>query len=140
MADQDPQMAPVTPHLVVDGAAKAIEFYQAAFGAVELQRFSADNDERLMHAAVSIGGGMVMLMDDFPEHRGGKQSTPTALGGTPVIIHLELPDVDAVWQQAVDAGATVVMPLEDQFWGSRYGQVRDPFGHVWSLASPAKSG
>lgn len=131
-------MGPVTPHLVVNGAAEAIDFYTKAFGAEEVQRVPGE-DGRLMHAAITINGDMVMLMDDFPEMRDGKRSDPQALGGTPVLLHLEVPDVDATWQRAVAAGATVVMPLEDQFWGDRYGQLADPFGHVWSLASPAAS-
>lgn len=139
MTEQAPAMSPVTPHLVVDGAVKAIEFYIRAFNAVEVQRVPAE-DGRLMHAAVTINGGMVMLMDDFPEYREdegkGKANTPQSLGGSPVLIHLEVPDVDATWQQAVDAGALVAMPLEDQFWGDRYGQLIDPFGHVWSVATP----
>jgi len=77
----------------------------------------------------------VMMSDDFPEFNEGKSSTPEALGGSPVTIHLNLPDVDTVWQQAVDAGATVTMPLADQFWGDRYGQIVDPFGHRWSLST-----
>ncbi|MBA0124502.1 VOC family protein [Haloechinothrix sp. YIM 98757] len=137
MADQDVLMPAVTPHLVVEGAAEAIEFYKAAFGAVEAERVPAeDGSGRLMHAAVTINGGLVMLMDDFPEYGDGNGSSPRALGGSPVVIHLYLPDVDATWQRAVDAGATVAMPLEDQFWGDRYGQLTDPFGHTWSLATP----
>jgi PhnB protein len=135
MAESTASMPPVAPHLVVDGAAKAIEFYKAAFGAVEVDRIPAEDGTRLMHAAVTINGGMVMLMDDFPEYFDGKGSTPRAFGGSPVFIHLDLPDVDATWQQALDAGATVAMPLEDQFWGDRYGQLTDPFGHTWSLAT-----
>lgn len=138
MTGNEPPMPPVTPHLVVDGAAEAIDFYQAAFGAVEVQRMVADDGKRLMHAAITINGGMVMLMDDFPEYGDGQGSTPKALGGTPVTLHLSVPDVDAVFKQAVDAGATVAMEVEDQFWGDRYGQVKDPFGHLWSMASPVK--
>ncbi|AEF40897.1 VOC family protein [Hoyosella subflava] len=136
MAENEYAMPPVTPHLVVDGAAKAIEFYKAAFGAEEVQRVAAEDGERLMHAAVTINGGLVMLMDDFPEYGNGQGSTPQALGGSPVVIHLEVPDVDTAWKRALDAGATVLMELADQFWGDRYGQVKDPFGHTWSLASP----
>lgn len=141
MAEQDVAMPAVTPHLVVEGAAKAIEFYKAAFGAVEAMRVpTEDGSGKLMHAAVTINGGLVMLMDDFPEYGDGKGSSPRALGGSPVVIHLDLPDVDATWQRALDAGATVAMPLEDQFWGDRYGQLTDPFGHTWSLATPKAAG
>jgi len=80
----------------------------------------------------------VLLNDDFPEYNDGKSSTPIALGGTPVTIHLTVTDVDAKYQQALDAGATVITPLEDQFWGDRYGVVRDPFGHHWSLGQPVR--
>lgn len=127
----------LSPHLVVDDAAAAIEFYAKAFDAVELGRVPSP-DGRLVHAAVQINGAMVMLNDDFPEMCDGKRSTPTALGGTPVTIHLTVSDVDARFQQAVDAGATVVMPLADQFWGDRYGVVQDPFGHQWSLGQPLR--
>jgi PhnB protein len=127
----------VTPHLVVDNAAAAIDFYVKAFGAVELGRVPGP-EGKLVHAALQINGSTVMLNDDFPEMSGGKSMTPTALGGTPVTIHLTVTDVDAKFQQAVDAGATVVMPLEDAFWGDRYGVVRDPFGHQWSLGQPVR--
>jgi PhnB protein len=79
-----------------------------------------------------------MLADDFPEMNDGKSSSPTALGGTPVTIHLVVTDVDAKFQRAIDAGATVVMPVDDQFWGDRYGVLRDPFGHQWSLGQPVR--
>ena len=95
-------------------------------------------DGKLIHAAVRINGFLVMLNDDFPEMSGGKSMTPTSLGGTPVTIHLTVTDVDAKFQRALDAGATEVMPLDDQFWGDRYGMVRDPFGHHWSLGQPVR--
>lgn len=119
----------LSPHLVVDNAAAAIDFYVKAFGAEELGRLPRP-DGKLAHAAVRINGFMVMLNDDFPEVCGGKSMTPTSLGGTPVTIHLTVPDVDASFQRAVDAGATVVVPLEDQFRGRplRHGRrpVRPP--------------
>ncbi|WP_445168664.1 VOC family protein [Mycolicibacterium sp. Dal123E01] len=127
----------LSPHLVVDDAPAAIDFYVKAFGAVELGRVPRP-DGKLIHAAVQINGSMVMLNDDFPEMSGGKSMTPPALGGSPVTIHLTVTDVDTKFQQAVDAGATVVMPLEDQFWGDRYGMVVDPFGHQWSLGQPVR--
>lgn len=127
----------LSPHLVVDDAPAAIDFYVKAFGAEEIGRVPRP-DGKLIHAAVLINGAMVMLNDDFPEMSSGKSMTPPALGGTPVTIHLTVTDVDARFQQAVDAGATVVMPLEDQFWGDRYGMVRDPFGHQWSLGQPVR--
>jgi PhnB protein len=127
----------VSPHLVVDDAAAAIDFYVKAFDAVELGRVPGP-DGKLIHAALKINGFMVMLNDDFPEMTGGKSMTPTALGGSPVTIHLTVTDVDTKFQKAVDAGATVVAPLEDQFWGDRYGVLRDPFGHLWSMGQPVR--
>ena len=127
----------LSPHLVVDDAAAAIDFYVTAFGATELGRVPHP-DGRLVHAALTLNGSTVMLNDDFPEACGGAPSTPTSLGGTPVTLHLQVPDVEAAFQRAVDAGATVVLPLQDQFWGDRYGVVRDPFGHQWSLGQPVR--
>ena len=122
----------VTPHLTIGGrrAAEAVDFYTAAFGARELHRMPGD-DGRMMHCHLVINGGSVMLNDDFPEYRGGQEA------GAPqgVTLHLQVEDADALWQQAVAAGATVLMPLEDQFWGDRYGQLRDPFGHRWSVGA-----
>ena len=126
------------PHLVVDDAAAAIDFYVKAFGADGVRPGARTRTAKLMHAALRINGSLVMLNDDFPEFNDGKSTTPKALGGTPVTIHLHGPDVDAEFQRAVDAGATVVHPLEDQFWGDRYGVVRDPFGHQWSLGQPVR--
>jgi PhnB protein len=127
----------VLPHLVVDDAAAAIDFYVKAFDAVELGRL-AGPDGRLVHAAVTINGSTVMLNDDFPEMCGGKSMTPKALGGSPVTIHLQVTDVDAKFAQALAAGATEVMAVEDQFWGDRYGMLADPFGHHWSLGQPVR--
>ncbi|HEY6648377.1 MAG TPA: VOC family protein [Mycobacterium sp.] len=127
----------VSPHLTVGDGAAAIDFNVKAFSAVELGRVPGP-DGKLMHAALQINGSTVLLNDDFPEYNDGKSSTPTALGGTPVTIHLTVTDVDSKFQQAVDAGATVVHALEDQFWGDRYGVLRDPFGHHWSLGQPVR--
>jgi PhnB protein len=127
----------VSPHLVVDDAAAAIDFYVKAFDAVEYGRVPGP-DGKLIHAALNINGFMVMLNDDFPEYNDGKSSTPIALGGTPVTIHLTVTNVDSKFQQAIDAGATVLQPLEDQFWGDRFGVLRDPFGHQWSLGQPVR--
>lgn len=127
----------LVPHLVVDDAAAALDFYARAFGADEMARIPGP-EGRLIHAALQINGFMVFLNDDFPEFNDGKSSTPTALGGTSVTIHLHGPDVEARFQRALDAGASVVAPLEDQFWGDRYGVVRDPFGHQWSLAETVR--
>jgi PhnB protein len=127
----------VIPHLCVDGAAAAIDFYVKAFGATEMGRV-AHPDGRIVHAAIQVNGSTIMLNDDFPEFDNGKSQTPKAFGGTPVTIHLTVNDVDAKFAQAVEAGAEVVAPLEDQFWGDRYGMVRDPFGHQWSLGQPVR--
>ena len=127
----------VIPHLIVGDAPAAIDFYVKAFGAEELGRVPGP-EGKLIHAAVRINGFLVMLADDFPEMSGGKSTTPTSLGGTPVTIHLTVTDVDAKFQRALDAGATVVVPLDEQFWGDRYGMVADPFGHHWSLGQPVR--
>src|SRR3954451_16865440 len=136
MSDQpQPYLA---PHLVVDDAAAAIDFYVKAFGATEFGRVPGP-DGKLVHAALDVNGARLMLDDDFPEMSGGKSMTPTSLGGTPVTIHLQFTDdIEARFQRALDAGATVVAPLDDQFWGDRYGVVRDPFGHQWSLAQTVR--
>jgi PhnB protein len=125
----------VVPYLTIAGASDAIEFYKKAFGATELSRMPGP-DGKLMHAALAVNGGVIFLSDDFPEMNDGKGGSPKALGGSAVTIHLTLSDVDAACAQAVAAGAEVVMPLETQFWGDRYGQLRDPFGHSWSLSQP----
>jgi PhnB protein len=123
------------PHLVCDGCADAIEFYKKAFGAKEISRMSAPGDTRIMHAEIRIGDQPVFLADDFPEFCGGKASSPTALGGTPVTIHRYVDDCDAAIERAQQAGATVKMPAADMFWGDRYGVVIDPSGHSWSIAT-----
>ena len=124
----------LSPHLVCAGAADAIEFYKKAFGAVEMIRVPG-RDGRLMHACVSVNGSSVMLVDEMPQC--GVLS-PKSLKATPVTIHLVVPDVDKAVDRAVKAGATVVMPVADMFWGDRYGQIEDPFGHRWSLATPQR--
>jgi uncharacterized glyoxalase superfamily protein PhnB len=121
----------LAPHLVCAGAADAIEFYKKAFGAEELLVLTG-NDRKIMHAAVSINGAMVMLVD---ENRNYGLLSPKALNGTPVVIHLNVPDVDRFFERAVAAGAKVIMPVADMFWGDRYGVVEDPWGHRWSIAT-----
>lgn len=125
-------MGTVTPHLVCKGAARAIEFYKEAFGAVEIGRQLMPQGEKLLHAMLQIGDSKVMLVDEFPEW--GSRD-PTALHGSPVTLHLYVEDVDAVVAQAVRAGAKVTMPVEQTFWGDRYGKLEDPFGHHWSVAT-----
>lgn len=139
MADAfERKLPPLSPHITVSDAKAAIEFYKKAFGATELNRHAAPDGKRIMHAALDVNGGTLMLNDEFPEYTGGKSSTPEALGGTPVTLHLQVGDADTVFNQAVAAGAKVKFPLMDQFWGDRYGQVTDPFGHSWSIGSAKK--
>lgn len=123
----------IIPHLVVKGAAAAIDYYKAAFGAVEVLRMPTP-DGRLMHASVEIGGSPLFLCDDFPEHSGCGSRAPA--GPSPVTLHLCVEDCDATIATAAAAGGTVTMPAADMFWGDRYGQVRDPFGHMWSFSHP----
>jgi PhnB protein len=126
------------PHLVCDPCADAIEFYKKAFGAVELGRMAIPHGTKIMHAEMTIDNEPFFLVDDFPEFGGGKSQSPKSLGGTPVTIHRYVEDCDAAIQRAIDAGATVKMPVADMFWGDRYGIVIDPFGHSWSLATHLK--
>jgi PhnB protein len=126
----------ITAHLVVDGAAAAVEFYKAAFGAEEAFRMPAEDGKRLMHAELRIGGGKLYLCDDFPEYYGGKPRAACMLGATPVTLHQEVPDCDAAIARAAAAGAAVTMPAMDMFWGDRYGKIVDPFGHEWSFSTP----
>ena len=122
----------VTPYLVVRGAAKAIEFYKKAFGAIEVSR-SDGQGGLLMHAEVRIGDSRIMLCDEMPQMKGWL--APPSLGGTTVALHIYTEDVDSLFQRAVAAGAKPTMPLWDAFWGDRYAKVNDPFGHEWSLAT-----
>jgi PhnB protein len=125
-------MHAVTPHLVCAGAADAIDFYKRAFGADEMMRLPGP-DGKLMHGCVSINGSSVMLVDEYPDCG---MSSPKSLGGTAVTVHLIVDDADATAARAVEAGAVVIMPVADQFWGDRYGVIEDPFGHRWSIATP----
>ena len=128
----------VTPHLVVNDANAAIEFYKKALGATEALRMPAQDGKRLMHAELHLNGMRFFLNDDFPEHRGTHMSDsvfpPDHLKGTSVTMHLEVENCDAAVKRAADAGATVTMPPWDAFWGARYGLIIDPFGHSWSFA------
>lgn len=124
----------VTPHLVVQGAARAIDFYREAFGAQEVMRVPTPNGQ-LMHAAIRLGDSQVFLVDDMPEPREEGVGSPQTLGGTPVTIHLFVDDVDATMARAAAAGAKITLPPTDMFWGDRYGRLLDPFGHSWSIAT-----
>jgi PhnB protein len=123
----------ITPHLVIKGASEAIEFYKRAFGAEELHRMpmpGSDGQVRLGHAALQIGDSRLFLADEFPEYGSNGPN-----GSSPVSLHLYVTDADAAFGRAVEAGATVTMPLADMFWGARYGKLVDPFGHHWSIAT-----
>ena len=120
-----------TPYLIVKGAARAIDFYTKAFGAKEMMRM-AQPDGRIGHAEIKIGDSPIMLADEFPDI--GARS-PQSLGGSPVSILLYVEDVDAVFSQAVAAGATLQRPVADQFYGDRTGGLTDPFGHIWYIAT-----
>jgi PhnB protein len=124
-------MHTVTPHLVCAGAVDALEFYKRAFNAVEISRLP-DAGGKLMHAMIRIGDSPVMLVDEFPDWG---SFGPKSLKGSSVTIHLQVEDVDAVVKQAVTAGAKITLPLEEMFWGDRYCQLEDPFGHRWSVAT-----
>jgi len=125
----------LTPHLVVRGAAEAIDFYKKAFGGRELSRAPGPDGKTVMHAEIQIGDSRIFLNDECPDM--GVVS-PLALKGSPVTLHLYVEDADKTFQQAVQAGAKVMMPLADQFWGDRYGVVTDPYGHRWSIGSHMK--
>jgi PhnB protein len=122
----------LTPHLVVKGASKAIEFYKKAFDAQEIGRMPWPDGKSIRHADLRIGDSHVFLVDESPEMGCRGPANTTA---TPVTIHMYVEDVDAAFGKAVAAGARVKMPLADMFWGDRYGVLTDPFGHAWSLAS-----
>ena len=124
-------MHTVTPHLICAGAADAIEFYKKAFNAVEKMRLPGPQG-KLMHAAIQIGDSLLMLFDEMPEWGA---LGPKSLKGSSVTIHLQVADADAAFKQAVAAGAKITMPIEDAFWGDRYGKLEDPFGHHWSVAT-----
>ena len=122
----------VTPHLTVRNAAAMIEFYKKAFGAVEGRRAPGPDGKSIMHAEIKIGDSKVFLNDEFPEMGAFSPADGKTM---PVTLHLMVEDADKQFAQALSAGAEVVMPLADQFWGDRYGIVRDPSGHQWSIGS-----
>jgi PhnB protein len=128
----------IIPHLCCSPCSEAMDFYKKAFGAQECARMLAPDGKRVMHGAMVIDGKPIFFVDDFPEYCGGKSGTAQALGGSPVTIHRYVTDCDAAIQRAVDAGATVVMPAQDMFWGDRYGVIVDPYGHKWSIATHIK--
>lgn len=121
----------ITAHLSVREASKAVEFYEKAFGA-QLRALHKTPDGKVMHASLKIGDSSLLLADEFP---GAGCPSPQTLGGSPVVLNIYVEDVDKLFNQAVAAGAKVTMPLANQFWGDRYGQIVDPFGHTWALGS-----
>lgn len=123
----------ITPYLTLNNAAKAIQFYKNAFGAIEIE-VNHSPDGRIINAILKIGNSMLMLSDEFPEYGCGTKP-PHALKSTTVMLHIYVEDVDTAFKQAIQAGAKVKMPVEDMFWGDRYGQLEDPFGHLWSIAT-----
>jgi PhnB protein len=127
-AVQQPRQT-VVPYLRVKGATRAIDFYTRALGAREHFRMPGPGD-RIMHAELGIGDDVIYLSDEFPE-MGGATGAPNGA----VTIHLNVPDVDTLWAQAVAAGATPTMPLQNMFWGDRFGKFQDPFGHEWSVST-----
>jgi PhnB protein len=120
----------VIVHLAVKDAAGFIDFCRRAFGAEELSRHTVPNTTKIMHSEILVGKTKMMVVDEFPEHGCSGAST---LGGTPVIFNLDVENADAAAQRAVEAGAQITMPVADQFWGARYGQMRDPFGNQWAV-------
>src|SRR5215216_3556680 len=120
----------ITPHIVVENASAASEWYQGALGALERDRLPLPGG-KVMYVELRFGDAPVMVADEFPDF--GILS-PRSLGGTAVVLHLACDDVEHAWQRAVDAGAEVLSPLQEQFWGDRQGQLRDPYGHKWALA------
>jgi PhnB protein len=124
----------ITAYLVVNNGADAIEFYKKAFGAKEILKH-ATPDGKILNAQLRIGDSMIMLSDEFP---GSDTRSPAALGTSTVTLHIYTKDVDKLWNQATAAGARIMMPLNNQFWGERYGQLADPFGHRWSLSQQVK--
>jgi len=121
----------VTPYLSIKGAAKAIDYYKQVFGATELFRM-AGADGKIGHAEIKIGNSPIMLADEFPEM---EFVSPQTLGGSPIGLMIYVDDVDTMFNQALSAGATEVKPLQDQFYGDRSGTLKDPFGHVWTVAT-----
>jgi uncharacterized glyoxalase superfamily protein PhnB len=124
----------ITPHIVVRDGSRAIEFYKQAFGAEEIAPSHKMPDGKVGHAELKIGNSIIYLCDEFE----GMSRSPQSLGGSPVTLHVYVENVDEVFDRAVQAGATVQMPVAEQFWGDRYGKLIDPFGHEWSIATHVK--
>ncbi len=133
----------IIPHLVVKDAAKAIEFYKKVFGAKELYRNTVPEDEsKIVHSVITIRASKLMIVDEFPEmcdsQSGQKVGSPITIGGNSMFLNMYFDDVDTIYKKATDEGASVIMPLNDVFWGNRYSQIKDPFGHIWEIATHKK--
>ena len=134
----------VIPHLVVKGASNAINFYKKVFGADELYRATIPGDDsKIIHSVITIRNSKLMIVDEFPEmckdkQNGEKVGSPESVGGNSVFLHMYFDDVDAIYKKAIDEGASIVMPLNDVFWGARYAQIKDPFGHIWEITTHKK--
>ncbi len=128
-----PTVLGLTPHLTIPsgGARAAVAFYAAAFGAEVLDQQTAEDGRRLTHAHLRVNGASLMLHDEFPKHGGEANIKPRG-----VTLHLQVDDADEWWARALVMGAVPTLPMADQFWGQRYGQLQDPFGHAWSISGP----
>ena len=125
----------ITPYLVVKNGTQAIEFYKKAFGAEERFRMITPDGKSIAHAQLKIGDSLFMIADEFPQMN---SLSPESIGGSPVSMYVYVEDVDTVFNQAVSAGATVLNPVMDMFYGDRWGYIKDPFGHLWSIATHKK--
>ncbi|MBK8190197.1 MAG: VOC family protein [Vampirovibrionales bacterium] len=130
-----PAQNSLTPHLVVDNAREAIDFYKRALRAQEMYVLTTPDGRGIMHAQLQIGESHLFLCDAMGENC----SSPRKLGGSPITLHLSVDDADAWYQTAVAAGCEVMMPIQDAFWGDRYGQVKDPYGHQWAFATQQRN-
>jgi len=121
------------PHLIVSDGKAALKFYREVLGAAEGHTMMAPDGRRILHGELTLDGHTLVLSDEFTAEEGGKCQTPQTLRGSSVRITLQTDDADAVVQRAVDRGAEIIMPVQNMFWGARYGQIRDPFGHIWGI-------
>jgi len=126
------------PHVIVNDGLAAVKFYKEVFGAEEGHNMMAPDGQRLMHGELTLNGHKIFVSDEFRPEEGGACKTPQTLGGTSVRITLQTDNADAVVERAVARGAKVLMPVQDMFWGARYGQIEDPFGHVWGINQQLK--
>lgn len=126
------------PHLVVSDGVAALKFYREVFGGEEGHTMMTQDGRRVMHGELTLDGHLLFISDEFTAEEGGKCRTPESLGGSTVRITLQTDDADGVTERAVARGAEVIMPVADMFWGARYGQIRDPFGHIWGINQQLK--